>query len=112
MHLSGNSDSIFLTPGDAAAGRVVRFDADTGEHVDNYELGEDAARAFAVDDDHLYVNEGYFGDLVEIDVQTGETQRTLPVSGPEAVAVDGPDPIWVWISFRTWTGGGGRPSWH
>jgi outer membrane protein assembly factor BamB len=89
IRLSANSDSVFLATGDSSAGRVVRFDGDTGEHVDTYELGEDGARAFAVDDDHLYVNEDYFGDLVEIDLQTGETQRTLPVPGPEIVAVDG-----------------------
>lgn len=89
MQLSANSDSIFLATGDDSAGRVVRFDGDTGEHVATYELGEDGARAFAVDDDHLYVNEDYFGDLVEIDLQTGETRRTLPVPGPDLVAVDG-----------------------
>ena len=89
VQLSANSDSIFLATGDDSAGRVVRFDGDTGEHVATYELGEDGARAFAVDDDHLYVNEDYFGDLVEIDLQSGETQRTLPVPGPEMVAVDG-----------------------
>jgi outer membrane protein assembly factor BamB len=87
--LSANSDSVFLATGDNSAGRVVRFDGDTGEHVETYELGEDGARAFAVDDDHLYVNEDYFGDLVEIDLETGETQRTLPMPGPELVAVDG-----------------------
>jgi outer membrane protein assembly factor BamB len=89
MQLSANSDSIFLATGDDSAGRVVRLDGDTGEHVDTYELGPDGARAFTVDDDHLYVNEDYFGDLVEIDIQTGETQRTLPMPGPEVVAVDG-----------------------
>lgn len=89
MQLSANSDSIFLATGDDSAGRVVRFDSNTGEHVDTYELGEDGARAFAVDDNHLYVNEDYFGDLAEIDIQTGETQRTLPIPGPEMVAVDG-----------------------
>jgi len=90
VRLSANSDSIFLATGDDSAGRVVRFDGATGEQVDTYELGENGARAFAVDDDHLYVNEDYFGDLAEIDVQTGETQRTLPLPGPELVAVDGP----------------------
>lgn len=89
MQLSANSDSIFLATGDDSAGRVVRFDGNTGEHADTYELGENGARAFAVDDDHLYVNEDYFGDLAEIDIQTGETQRTLPIPGPEMVAVDG-----------------------
>lgn len=89
VELSANSDGIFLATGDDSAGRVVRFDGDTGEHVDTYELGEDGARAFAVDDHHLYVNEDYFGDLVEIDLQSGETRRTLPVPGPEVVAVDG-----------------------
>jgi hypothetical protein len=83
--LSANSDSVFLATGDSSAGRVVRFDGDTGEHVDTYQLGEDGAPAFAVDDDHLY----YFGDLVEIDLETGESQRTLPMPGPELVAVDG-----------------------
>jgi outer membrane protein assembly factor BamB len=87
MQLSANSDSFFIATGDDSAGRVVRFDGDTGAHVDTYELGEDGARAFAVDDDHLYVNEDRFSDLVEIDLQTGETQRTLPIIGPEVVAV-------------------------
>ena len=90
VQLSANRDSFFLATGDDSAGRVVRFDGDTGEQVTTYELGEAGARAFAVDDDHLYVNEDYFGDLAEIDVQTGETQRTLPLPGPELVAVDGP----------------------
>lgn len=53
------------------------------------ELGPDGARAFTVDDDHLYVNEDFFGDLVEIDIESGETQRTLPVLSPAVVAVDG-----------------------
>jgi outer membrane protein assembly factor BamB len=88
MQLSANSDSIFLATGDDSAGRVVRFDGDTGEHVATYELGEDGARAFAVNDNHLYVNDDYLGDLVEIDLQTGETQRTLPIPGPEVVAVN------------------------
>ena len=90
VELSANSDSIFLATGDDSAGRVVRFDGNTGEHVDTYDLGPDGARAFAVDDDHLYVNDDYLGDLIEIDIQTGKEQRTLPVPGPEVVAVDGP----------------------
>jgi outer membrane protein assembly factor BamB len=88
VQLSANSDSFFLATGDDSAGRVVRFDGGTGEEVATYELGEDGARAFAIDDDHLYVNDDYLGDLAEIDIETGETQRTLPVPGPQVVAVD------------------------
>ena len=88
VQLSANSDSFFLATGDDSAGRVVRFDGETGEQITTYELGEDGARAFALGDGHLYVNDDYLGDLAEIDIESGETRRTLPVPGPEVVAVD------------------------
>lgn len=88
IRMAANADSFFVSYSDDDAAKVVRYDGATGEARTTYELGPGAARSLAVTADRLYVPSDEFGrDVLQIDLQSGQTLRTFPNVGAEQLAL-------------------------
>ena len=78
-----------LDPQDPGLARSVRPKRATNIEQERHEASSPPTTPADSTLSYRDVNEDFFGDLVEIDLESGETQRTLPVLSPAVVASDG-----------------------
>jgi outer membrane protein assembly factor BamB len=88
VRMAANADSFFVSFSDDDAAKVVRYDGATGEAGKTYEFGPGAARSLAVTGDRLFVTSDEFGrDVLQVDIQSGQTLKTFSNVGATLVAV-------------------------